>query len=401
MPFPGLPESPFPIGSCEMKIAFVTNLCPHYRIATFERLARYHEIDYLFFSAGHEPYWDRRHGVSMGHFNGEYLPGFHLLPGLRIVPALVARLLQADYSAVIKCINGRFALPLTYMMARLRRIPFVLWTGIWHHPDTSFHRLTYPLTRYLYTHADAIAVYGAHVRRYLVSLGVRNECIFEAWHALDNSRYNRPVSESELADLRRTLGLETLRVVLFVGRLEQEKGLSFLVQALEKLNRKDTSLLFAGAGRERSALEAECARSHVPAVFAGYVPTEELYRYYALADVFALPSVTTPTFKEPWGLVVNEAMNQGVPVVASDAVGAAAGGLIQNDVNGFIVPERDVMALAQAIGSLLNDNSLRVRMGGMARHTIAAWDNERMVEGFRAAIEHACRRHGIPHWESQ
>jgi glycosyltransferase involved in cell wall biosynthesis len=382
-----------------MKIAFVTNLCPHYRIGTFETLARYHDVDFLFFSQGHESYWDKHHGLSLGHFRGEYLPGFHLIPKVRITPTLATRLLGADYAAVIKCINGRFALPLTYLIARLRRIPFVLWTGIWHHPNTLFHHLTYPLTRYLYGHADAIVVYGPHVRRYLVSVGVRQERIFEAWHALDNSRYNRPVSKSELAELRQIYGLADRHVVLFVGRLEPEKGLSFLVQALGKLGPKDTVLLFVGDGQDRTALELECSKSKVPAVFAGYVPTEKLYRYYALSELFVLPSITTPTFKEPWGLVVNEAMNQGVPVIASEAVGSAVGGLIQNGTNGFIVPEQDVEALAGAIGRLLKDDALRAQMGGASLRTIGSWDNERMVQGFRSALRYACSRRGIPYEE--
>ena len=83
----------------------------------------------------------------------------------------------------------------------------------------------------------------------------------------------------------------------------------------------------------------------------GYVSPEEALTYYATADLFVLPSVTMPTGKEPWGLVVNEAMNQGLPVVATEAVGAAAGGLVQAGVNGFIVPERDSEALAQVIST--------------------------------------------------
>jgi glycosyltransferase involved in cell wall biosynthesis len=384
-----------------MKIAFVTNLCPHYRVGTFETLARYHDVDFLFFSEGRESYWDTRHGLSMGDFRGEYLRGLYLIPGVRIVPALAARLLSGDYAAVIKCINGRFALPLTYLISRLRRIPFVLWTGIWHHPDIFFHHLTYPLTRYLYGHADAIVVYGEHVRRYLVSLGVCQERIFEAWHALDNSRYNQSVSKSELDELRQAHGLADRRVVLFVGRLEPEKGLSSLIQALGKVSREDTVLLFVGDGHDRTALEWECAKYKVPAVFAGYVPTEKLYRYYALSELFVLPSITTPTFKEPWGLVVNEAMNQGVPVIASEAVGAAAGGLVQNGVNGFIVPEGDAEALAQAIDRLLNDEPLRAQMGRASLRTIGPWDNERMVQGFRSALRYACSQRGISYEEGR
>jgi glycosyltransferase involved in cell wall biosynthesis len=100
-----------------------------------------------------------------------------------------------------------------------------------------------------------------------------------------------------------------------------------------------------------------------------------------------------PTGKEPWGLVVNEAMNQGVPVVATDAVGAAAGGLVQNGVNGFVVPERDSKALAEAIGRILNDDELRATMSRNAKRIIAGWDNERMVQGFQQAIAYALNKH--------
>ena len=122
--------------------------------------------------------------------------------------------------------------------------------------------------------------------------------------------------------------------------------------------------------------------------FPGYVPPEKTVPYYAIAWVYVLPSITTPYFKEPWGLVVNEAFNQGVPVIATDAVGAAAGELVQDGGNGFIVPERDSAALAQALQRILDDPDLRKQLGQGARRIIAGWDNERMVMGFRQAIEY-------------
>jgi glycosyltransferase involved in cell wall biosynthesis len=99
-----------------------------------------------------------------------------------------------------------------------------------------------------------------------------------------------------------------------------------------------------------------------------------------------------PNGKEPWGLVVNEVMNQGVPVVATTAVGAAAGGLVQHGVNGFVVPERDSRALAQEIEQVLSNTTLREELSQNARRTIAAWDNERMIQGFQQAIAYALRR---------
>src|SRR2546426_9903289 len=77
----------------------------------------------------------------------------------------------------------------------------------------------------------------------------------------------------------------------------------------------------------------------------------------------------------------------GVPVIASDAVGAAAGGLVQDGVNGFVVPERNPSVLADRIRKVLDDPALHKRLSAGARGTIASWDNEAMVAGFRAAIE--------------
>jgi glycosyltransferase involved in cell wall biosynthesis len=121
------------------------------------------------------------------------------------------------------------------------------------------------------------------------------------------------------------------------------------------------------------------------------VPTDQLYRYYALANVFVLVSRTTANGKEAWGLVINEAMNQGVPVIASDAVGAAAGGLVRDAATGLVVPADDVPALAVALGQILSDPEYARTLGEAGRNEVAKWTNERMVSGFLAAAEYAWR----------
>src|SRR6266550_5659365 len=113
-----------------MQVAFVTNICPHYRVRTFETLAAYYPVKYYFFSAGEEWYWQQQHGTRSGNFSHEYLRGIRL-GGTRITPTLIPKLWREPYDVFVKCINGRFALPVTYLISRLRRKPFVLWTGIW------------------------------------------------------------------------------------------------------------------------------------------------------------------------------------------------------------------------------------------------------------------------------
>src|SRR5262245_22691088 len=112
-----------------IRVAFVTNICAHYRVKTFEKLAELCDAEFFFYSAGNEWYWQPNHGVRKGDFRHTYLPGFQLTQRVRVVPSLVTKLWRRNYEVYIKCINGRFALPVTYLIARLRRKPFILWTG--------------------------------------------------------------------------------------------------------------------------------------------------------------------------------------------------------------------------------------------------------------------------------
>ena len=85
-----------------------------------------------------------------------------------------------------------------------------------------------------------------------------------------------------------------------------------------------------------------------------------------------MPSIATRRFLEPWGLVCNEAMSQGRPVIATDAVGAAAGGLVRDGETGLVVPAGDARALAEAIERLLGDAQLRADLGRGARRRWAS-----------------------------
>jgi glycosyltransferase involved in cell wall biosynthesis len=94
--------------------------------------------------------------------------------------------------------------------------------------------------------------------------------------------------------------------------------------------------------------------------------------FYAGSDVVVVPSIPTRDFLEPWGLVVNEAFDQGVPVIATTAVGAAAGGLVRNEQTGLVVPAGDDAALAAALRRLREDPALRERLGAAGRAAVAA-----------------------------
>jgi glycosyltransferase involved in cell wall biosynthesis len=112
----------------------------------------------------------------------------------------------------------------------------------------------------------------------------------------------------------------------------------------------------------------------------------ELRGLYAESDVLVVPSIPTSTFREPWGLVVNEAMNRELAVIASDAVGAAAGGLVRNGESGLVVAAGDRAALADAMRRLAGDRALRLRLGKAGARDVRAFTYDAWAAGFTAAL---------------
>jgi glycosyltransferase involved in cell wall biosynthesis len=99
-----------------------------------------------------------------------------------------------------------------------------------------------------------------------------------------------------------------------------------------------------------------------------------------------VPSIASRRFREPWGLVVNEAMNQHLAIVATDAVGAAAGGLVRDACNGLVVPARDAAALGSALRRLHDDPALRARLGDSGARDVQAFSLAAWVDGFAGAL---------------
>ncbi|MGA3286516.1 MAG: glycosyltransferase family 4 protein [Bacteroidota bacterium] len=299
------------------------------------------------------------------------------------------RLFKGHYDVFIQSINGRFELAATYIIARLLKKPFILWTNLWFHPQTMFHKITFPITRFIYRHADAIVAYGYHVKNYLVPLGVDERKISYSWNVTDNSLFNRSIDEAELEPLRKQYSLNGRNVLLFVGRLSEEKGLQYLIGALRDIPEEmKVSTLIIGSGPMSAKLRAlaqEYSLQHIH--FIDYVANGKLAPYYALADIFVLPSITTKTLKEVWGIVLNEAMNQGCPVIATTAVGAAMGGLVQEGKNGLVIPERDSQALANAIIEIFSNREKLQHMKEFTREEIKKWDERKSFQGFENAIQ--------------
>ena len=276
------------------------------------------------------------------------------------------------FRAVVAGLSGRVALPAAYAGARIAGVPFVLWATIWAHPRTPAHALSYLPLRHIYRNADAIATYGTHVSAYVRAQGARGP-VFEAPQSVDDAFWTGPASEFRRAPFQ----------VLFAGRAAREKGSGVLLQAWSStgLSAPRAALVMVGGGPFRARTVAASAVLPEPPA-----DPETLRNFYAGSDVVVVPSIPTRDFLEPWGLVVNEAFDRGVPVIATDAVGAAAGGLVQHERTGLVVPAGDSAALAAAIRRLHDDPALRARLGAAARAAVRSFDHAAWAAGMGRAL---------------
>jgi glycosyltransferase involved in cell wall biosynthesis len=326
------------------------------------------------------------------------------------------------YRAVVCSTGGRVALPSTWAGARRAGVPLILWASLWAHPRSVPHMLSYPALRRLYRSADAVVTYGPHVSAYVRARGARN--VHVAPQAVDNAFWSAPVSTHPTVP---AWPGEAQLKFMFAGRPDREKGIGTLLGAWQRsdLHASSAALVLVGVGssppwippggavdpqrsvdprravepqRERTAylqmgMQRMGMRVRAGAISAPAgvnclepVSAARLREMYADADVLVAPSIRTRTFREPWGLVVNEAMNRGLATIASDAVGAVAGGLVRDGHNGLVVPAGDSDALAEAMVRLARDPVLRARLGAAGATDVRAYTHEAWATGFSEAL---------------
>lgn len=202
--------------------------------------------------------------------------------------------------------------------------------------------------------------YGAK-KTFRVSYGVDNDFFQQRRHQLAPLR----------TDIRSRFGiLDSDPVVLFSGKFVDKKKPLLLVEAFQ-LVRRDLKchLLLVGDGPLRGQLEYEVERQAIPDVhFAGFLNQSEIASAYTAAEILVLPSA----YQETWGLVVNEAMNFGLPIIVSDRVGCAAD-LVREAKNGFVFQSGDVGGLADAIRKLVASAELRATFGRQSENLIKSY----------------------------
>jgi len=347
-------------GGDELKpVLFVTNHVPPDRAGAFAALAERVPLRLVLFG-----------GASMHATEGlDTLDLRHERIAQRDVRALAA---SHEHSFVVAGTVGRRALPGAYAGARRSRTPFVLWSALWHQPRSAAHLAAAPLLRRIHATAHAVVAYGPHVAAFAGRLGARR--VHVAPQAVDGAFWE---ADEVTPDRRAPFQ------ALFAGREAPGKGVDLLLAAWARAGLGNAALVLAGLDAGSSGAIGRQAHG-VHSV--GTLAPEHLRNLMGGSDVLVVPSTRTATFREPWGLVTNEAMHRALPVIASTEVGAAAGGLVRHARNGLVVPAGDPAALAGALREVAADAPLRARLGAAGRRDVHPFTHDAWATGLAGAL---------------
>jgi 1,2-diacylglycerol 3-alpha-glucosyltransferase len=267
-----------------------------------------------------------------------------------------------------------------------RQVPFLLWSESNQQDMRRGTFIVESLKKEFLRRCTGFIVPGQSAREYLRAHLLKDETIFTAPNAVDNALFSAAagIARHDAVQLRKKLVLPD-RYFLFVGRLVPEKGVFDLLAAYAKLEdrlREQIGLVFVGGGACRQVLQEQAAAISPGAVrFAGFVERDELASYYALAEALVLP-----TLSDTWGLVVNEAMACGLPIIVSEVAGCALD-LVKPNWNGFLVSPRDTASLNAAMASLAAQPDACREMGFNSLQHISRFSGEVWAQSVTSAIK--------------
>lgn len=369
------------------RLVILTEVIAPYRIPVFNALAARTEIDLhvIFLSRTDASTRQWRIYENEIRFSYEVLPCWRRRIGKYnlLLNANVNGALHAAAPEVLICGGyNYFASWQAMNWAKRNGVPFLLWSeSTASDSRNEFFAVEWLKQKFL-SSCDGFIVPGRSAQEYLQPFVNGSRRTFVARNAVDIDLFATKCARVQQSGdrLRAELALPA-RYFLFVGRLVKSKGVFDLVRAYAALPaalRSEVSLVFAGAGPMRAELEASAREIYPGAVhFAGFIQRDDLASYYALAECLVMPTHT-----DPWGLVVNEAMACGLPVICTNVAGCAAD-LIQQ--NGILVRPGDVMQLAQAMQNLASDAELRRSMSQRSRDLIQYFSPEACAGGFAEA----------------
>ena len=354
------------------RILFITNYASPYRVCFYDELAKYMDVTVLF----SDRIEDKKHRSAdwfisgEGRFKAVQLEKRVASMGGRDLCLDVTTWLKQKWDAIVVCGYAYPTVVLAMLYMRLHRIPFYMEVDGGLIRETSGPKLWFK--KVLVSQASWWISSGNYTTNYLVHYGAREK---DTYRYPFTSLWAREIPASvptaqEKRQLREKLGMPEEKIVLYVGRYDPKKGMDDLLHACPDLD-STAGIYFVGGEPSQEHLNF-CQDKNLKNVhFVGFRKKEALEEYYRAADLLVLP-----TWSDVWGLVINEAMAQGLPVVTTDRCVAGVE-LVQDGVNGYIVPIKDPAALTAAVNGVLKQDYRK--MGEASLEKIRPYTIENMA----------------------
>lgn len=366
------------------KLAVITSHPIQYQTPLFKKLSqRLDLMVYFFWDFGVKETFSQEFGRKikwdiplLEGYRFKFLKNFSLRPSSEFLGqvnfGIINELKKNKYDAVLVFGWNSFANWLAFLTAFILKIP-VLLRG--ENPlnqellkSNWKRRIKKVILGWLFRRISAFLYIGEENRNFYKYYGVPESKLFFVPYAIDNDRFISANNSLVLRrnQIRKRIGIsEKETTILFVGKLIDKKRPMDLLKAYELLVNRLTSysndqstnnihLLFVGDGVLREELENYSRENNLSNVyFTGFKNQTELPEFYAISDIFVLPSGEGET----WGLVVNEAMCFGLPIIVSDRVGCGIN-LVKDGENGYIFPLGDSNRLFEKIKIILDKKNV-------------------------------------------
>jgi len=374
------------------KIAIISEIPTPYRTPFFQMLFEkaFKNIK-VFFCSLSSP--NRKWKIKMDEsFPYKILPGFYIkIPFVEspyfINPSILWELIRGKFDMIVVGGYNHFTTQVAIIYAWLTKTPYLFMceSHLRKHRNIVLMIIKKIFVTPIIKNMSAGLPTGTLAREYLCSYGAKAHSTFFIANTPNLNFFRKKCKEKakNYDKIKKKFGIQGKDVILYVGRLVEQKGIKYLLNAVKMLNSDSLALLLIGDGPLRRKLESKCYIEDIKNVyFLSFKQKEQLPQFYAVADIFVLPSV-----REPWGVVINEAMACGLPIIATNKVGAAVD-LVHEGKNGFLVPEKDSEAICDAIRKIVTNKSLRQQMGEKSCEIISNWSHEKSVENFVDAIKY-------------
>lgn len=371
-----------------MKVLFLTNIPSPYMVDFLNELGKKCDLTAVFereSSGVRDKSWKKYQFES---FLGIVLKGKNIkvnaeLDDQAICPQIIRYIKKEVYDAIIVANPCTPTGMIAILYMKLRGIPYGIQSEGGFPKDGK--GLKEKIKKFMMTGARLYFSTADMGDQYFLQYGAEKEKIYRyPFTSLYNSEILcELLTKEEKNRIKRELGIPYEKIVISVGRFIEVKGFDVFMQACAKLEGHVGIYIIGGEPTEEYLLlqkELKLTNLH----FVGHVDKEMMKRYYCAADIFALNSRG-----DTWGLVINEAMSYGLPVVSSDKCYASLA-LIEEGENGYVVPVDDIHAFHEKIVYLLEHDSLREKIGEKNLEKSQEYTLEHMAEREMEILKEVC-----------